>query len=288
MKARGRSAAARPTRPSWSSGSRASASGSESTSWCCSTSTPSGARSSAASRGGCSTAQGYAGRADASPASSTARSTAPTSCCSRCASAARPRGCATRRSRSPCGCIGQETTGAGGFAKALRTVPVVLDIAERGRASCAAAGRLDRRLHQPGRHRHPRAARRRPPRRRALQRRDRLPARASRGCSASSPSGVARRPGGPQPPHLGARRVPRRRSDVLPTLLADARRRARRGGRAAARSCSELGAVPSYYLRYFYAHDEVLARAARRARRARAGGRARSSASCSSSTATRR
>ena len=27
------------------------------------------------------------------------------------------------------GCIGQETTGAGGFAKALRTVPVVLDIA---------------------------------------------------------------------------------------------------------------------------------------------------------------
>ncbi len=32
-----------------------------------------------------------------------------------------------------CGCIGQETTGAGGFAKALRTVPVVLDIAERAR-----------------------------------------------------------------------------------------------------------------------------------------------------------
>jgi 6-phospho-beta-glucosidase len=32
-----------------------------------------------------------------------------------------------------CGCIGQETTGAGGFAKALRTVPVVLDVAERVR-----------------------------------------------------------------------------------------------------------------------------------------------------------
>src|SRR4051812_17946557 len=30
-----------------------------------------------------------------------------------------------------CGCIGQETTGAGGFAKAMRTVPVVLDIAQR-------------------------------------------------------------------------------------------------------------------------------------------------------------
>jgi 6-phospho-beta-glucosidase len=29
------------------------------------------------------------------------------------------------------GCVGQETTGAGGFAKALRTVPVVLDVAAR-------------------------------------------------------------------------------------------------------------------------------------------------------------
>src|ERR1700710_2967543 len=34
-----------------------------------------------------------------------------------------------------CGCVGQETTGAGGLAKALRTVPVVLDIASRVRAS---------------------------------------------------------------------------------------------------------------------------------------------------------
>jgi 6-phospho-beta-glucosidase len=32
-----------------------------------------------------------------------------------------------------CGCIGQETTGAGGFAKAMRTVPVVLQIADRAR-----------------------------------------------------------------------------------------------------------------------------------------------------------
>src|SRR6202042_242048 len=36
------------------------------------------------------------------------------------------------------GCIGQETTGAGGLAKALRTVPVVLDIAERARRRAAA------------------------------------------------------------------------------------------------------------------------------------------------------
>jgi 6-phospho-beta-glucosidase len=32
-----------------------------------------------------------------------------------------------------CGCVGQETVGAGGFAKALRTIPVVLDIAERAK-----------------------------------------------------------------------------------------------------------------------------------------------------------
>ncbi len=30
-----------------------------------------------------------------------------------------------------CGCVGQETTGAGGLAKALRTVPIILDVAER-------------------------------------------------------------------------------------------------------------------------------------------------------------
>src|SRR3954463_13985750 len=32
-----------------------------------------------------------------------------------------------------CGCIGQETTGAGGFAKAMRTVPVILGIADKVR-----------------------------------------------------------------------------------------------------------------------------------------------------------
>jgi 6-phospho-beta-glucosidase len=36
-----------------------------------------------------------------------------------------------------CGCIGQETTGAGGFAKAMRTVPVVLEIAARVRELAA-------------------------------------------------------------------------------------------------------------------------------------------------------
>jgi 6-phospho-beta-glucosidase len=36
-----------------------------------------------------------------------------------------------------CACVGQETTGAGGLAKALRTVPVVLEIAERARELAA-------------------------------------------------------------------------------------------------------------------------------------------------------
>ena len=42
-----------------------------------------------------------------------------------------------------CGCVGQETTGAGGLAKALRTVPVVLDIAERVRRANPGAWIVD-------------------------------------------------------------------------------------------------------------------------------------------------
>jgi len=42
-----------------------------------------------------------------------------------------------------CGCIGQETTGFGGLAKAMRTVPVVLDIAERVRASAPGSWIVD-------------------------------------------------------------------------------------------------------------------------------------------------
>src|SRR5947208_4916325 len=36
-----------------------------------------------------------------------------------------------------CSCIGQETTGAGGLAKAMRTVPIVLGIAQRARELAA-------------------------------------------------------------------------------------------------------------------------------------------------------
>src|SRR5881275_46720 len=121
-----------------------------------------------------------------------------------------------------CGCIGQETTGAGGLGKALRTVPVVLEIADRARAG--RRRRLDRRLHEPGRDRGARAARRGPSRGRPLQRRD-------RGAAASGPDARGRagagadRPGRAEPPHLGAGRLRRRRR-----CPAGAARRA--GGRA--------------------------------------------------------
>ncbi len=72
-----------------------------------------------------------------------------------------------------CGCIGQETTGAGGLAKALRTVPIVLDIAERaGKYAAPGAWIVD--FTEPGRHRHPCAARWRTSGRRPMQRRDRI------------------------------------------------------------------------------------------------------------------
>ena len=99
------------------------------------------------------------------------------------------------------GVIGQETTGAGGFAKALRTVPVVLDLAELA-ARRAAPGRLDRRLHEPGRHRHPGAHRRRASGDRPVQRRDHAPAavgrpvrRRARSGSSWSTSGSTTSPG---------------------------------------------------------------------------------------------
>ena len=41
------------------------------------------------------------------------------------------------RTPALCGCIGQETTGAGGLAKAMRTVPIVLEIAQRVRELAA-------------------------------------------------------------------------------------------------------------------------------------------------------
>jgi 6-phospho-beta-glucosidase len=154
-----------------------------------------------------------------------------------------------------CGCIGQETTGAGGFAKAMRTVPVVLEIAERVAARAAPGawivdftnpvGIVTRALLDAGR--------------RAiglcnvaitLQRR-------IAGLLGTEPGRVMVDQVGLN--HLTwVRAVRVDGDDVLPALL-DAH------GDALADEVSlprwlldELGAIPSYYLRYFYAHDQVL------------------------------
>jgi 6-phospho-beta-glucosidase len=155
-----------------------------------------------------------------------------------------------------CGCIGQETTGAGGLAKALRTVPVVLEIADRVRA-CAVDGAWIVDFTNPV----------------GIVTRALLDAgnRAVGLCNVAI--GFQRefaRLLGVVPPrvvvdqvglnHLTwVRAVLLDGVDVLPELLAA------HGGAIAAQLelprslLEELGAVPSYYLRYFYAHDEVLA-----------------------------
>jgi 6-phospho-beta-glucosidase len=153
----------------------------------------------------------------------------------------------------PCGCIGQETTGAGGLAKALRTVPVVLEIAERVRETSDAwiidftnpVGIVTRALLDHGH-------------------------RAIGLCNVAI--GFQRRWAG----DLGVaperividqvglnhltwvRRVLFDGRDVLPELLAEHGDEIARDLELPRRVLDELGVVPSYYLRYFYAHDEVL------------------------------
>src|SRR6201987_5668887 len=154
-----------------------------------------------------------------------------------------------------CGCIGQETTGAGGFAKAMRTVPGGLKIAERG-ASLAAPGAwivdftnpvgiVTRALLDEGH--------------RAVglcnvaigfQRR-------FAGWLGVEPARVVVDQVGLN--HLTwVRRVLLDGEDVLPSLLAEHGDELAGDIELPRRLLDELGAVPSYYLRYFYAHDAVL------------------------------
>ncbi|MFG2496901.1 6-phospho-beta-glucosidase [Streptomyces sp. NPDC048441] len=156
-----------------------------------------------------------------------------------------------------CGCVGQETTGAGGLAKALRTVPVVLDIAERVRRTNPDAWIIDftnpvgivtRALLQAGH-------------------------KAIGLCNVAI--GFQRRfakllgvsPGDVHLDHVGLNHLTWETAvrlggpegeNILPKLLAE-------HGDAIAADLSlprqivdRLGVVPSYYLRYFYAHDEVV------------------------------
>jgi 6-phospho-beta-glucosidase len=154
-----------------------------------------------------------------------------------------------------CGCIGQETTGAGGFAKAMRTVPVVLEIAERVRKLGAPdawivdftnpVGIVTRALLDDGH-------------------------RAVGLCNVAigfqrqfagwlgvEPARVVVDQVGLN--HLTwVRRVLLDGEDVLPGLLADHGAELAEEIELPRRLLDELGAVPSYYLRYFYAHDDVL------------------------------
>jgi 6-phospho-beta-glucosidase len=156
----------------------------------------------------------------------------------------------------PCGCIGQETTGAGGFAKAMRTVPVVLEIAERVHELAGPdawivdftnpVGIVTRSLLDAGH--------------RAVglcnvaitfQRRFAALLGVEPGRIVVDQVGLN---------HLTwVRAVRLDGDDVLPGLLDE------RGDELAdevqlpRRLLEELGAVPSYYLRYFYAHDKMLA-----------------------------
>ena len=157
-----------------------------------------------------------------------------------------------------CGCVGQETTGAGGLAKALRTVPVVLDIAAEVRRRAPHAwivdftnpvGIVTRALLQEGH--------------RAvglcnvaigLQ-------RWFAGLLAVTPDDVRLDHVGLN--HLTWERAVRVRGadgerDVLPELLASRAGEIAEHVRLPEPLVRGLGSVPSYYLRYFYCHDEVV------------------------------
>jgi 6-phospho-beta-glucosidase len=155
-----------------------------------------------------------------------------------------------------CGCIGQETTGAGGLAKALRTVPVVLEIAARVRELASPdawivdftnpVGIVTRSLLDAGH-------------------------RAVGLCNVAI--GFQRsfaRHLGVDPEHVTVDQVGLNHltwiravhvdgRDILPELLAS------HGDEIAEQAClplrllEELGVVPSSYLQYFYRHDAILA-----------------------------
>ncbi|MER7011452.1 6-phospho-beta-glucosidase [Saccharopolyspora sp. NPDC000359] len=155
-----------------------------------------------------------------------------------------------------CGCVGQETTGAGGLAKALRTVPVVLDIAERVRTAAPDAwivnftnpvGIVTRALLSEGH-------------------------RAVGLCNVAITFSrwiadlldVA--PDEVHLEHTGLNHLTWVRGvrvggrDVLPDLLGEHAEAMSEHIGLPAELFRRLGAVPSYYLKYFYAHDEVVAK----------------------------
>jgi 6-phospho-beta-glucosidase len=155
------------------------------------------------------------------------------------------------------GTLGQETTGAGGFAKGLRTIPVVLNIAERA-ASLASGeawivdftnpvGMVTQALLDAGQ-------------------------RAIGLCNVAitMQRELAKRlgvePGRVQLEHVGLNHLSWVRAvlvegvDRLPELLAQQADEIARDMDLPVEELRRLGAIPSYYLRYYYAFDRVLAR----------------------------
>ena len=155
-----------------------------------------------------------------------------------------------------CGCIGQETTGAGGFAKAMRTVPVVLEIARRARELAAdgawivdftnPVGIVTRALLDDGH--------------RAVGLCN-VAITLQRLCARLLDVGPER----VLVDQVGLNHLTWVRSvrldgdDVLPDLLAEHGDELAAAVELPARLLEELGAIPSYYLHYFYEHDRVLA-----------------------------
>jgi 6-phospho-beta-glucosidase len=154
-----------------------------------------------------------------------------------------------------CGCIGQETTGAGGFAKAMRTVPVVLEIAERVRERAAdgvwivdftnPVGIVTRALLDAGH--------------RAVGL-----CNVAIGFQRHFAKQLGVEPGRVVVDQVGLNHLTWVRAvlvdgrDILPDLLSDHLDELAEGARVPASLLVELGAIPSYYLHYFYAHDAVL------------------------------
>ena len=155
-----------------------------------------------------------------------------------------------------CGCVGQETTGAGGFAKALRTVPVVLDVARRARELAPDAwlvcftnpvGIVTRALLDDGH--------------RALGL-----CNVAIGVQRHLARLLAVEPAAVVLDHAGLNHLTWVRAatvdgvDRLPELLATRAAELAAQLDLPAAAIALTGTLPSYYLRYFYCHDEVVDR----------------------------
>jgi 6-phospho-beta-glucosidase len=162
-------------------------------------------------------------------------------------------------------CVGQETTGAGGLAKALRTVPLVLDIAEQARRRALPGawiidftnpvGIVTRALLDAGH--------------RAVGL-----CNVAIGLQRYFASALGTDPTRVSLDHAGLNHLTWLRGvqvdgkEVLPELLAaHGETIAEHAGMPLA-LLAERGVVPSYYLRYFYFHDEVVAEEKQRPSRA--------------------